>query len=127
MRTRRIWPWIWLTIGGLYFIVPLIASFQFSLQLNRGALNWSAYQNIITSPRFLERFAFSFRIALVTIAVSVALIVPTAYLVHFRFPGLRPLIEFCTLLPFVIPAVVLVFGLIRAYNRTFLTDGRAGL
>jgi len=127
MSKRRIWPWIWLTIGGLYFVVPLIASFQFSLQLNRGAPNWSAYQNILTSPRFLESFAFSFRIALLTIAASIALIVPTAYLVHFRFPGLRPLIEFCTLLPFVIPAVVLVFGLIRAYNRTFLTDGRAGL
>jgi putative spermidine/putrescine transport system permease protein len=36
-------------------------------------------------------------------------------------------IEFCTLLPFVVPAVVLVFGLIRTYNRTALTNSRTGL
>jgi putative spermidine/putrescine transport system permease protein len=32
-------------------------------------------------------------------------------------PKLRPVIEFITFLPFVIPAVVLVFGLIRLYSR----------
>jgi putative spermidine/putrescine transport system permease protein len=32
-------------------------------------------------------------------------------------PKLRPVIEFITLLPFVIPAVVLVFGIIRLYSR----------
>jgi putative spermidine/putrescine transport system permease protein len=32
-------------------------------------------------------------------------------------PGMRPVIELITLLPFVIPAVILVFGLLRAYSR----------
>jgi putative spermidine/putrescine transport system permease protein len=32
-------------------------------------------------------------------------------------PRLRPVVEFITLLPFVIPAVVLVFGIIRLYSR----------
>jgi putative spermidine/putrescine transport system permease protein len=32
-------------------------------------------------------------------------------------PRLRPVVEFITLLPFVIPAIVLVFGIIRLYSR----------
>ena len=38
---------------------------------------------------------------------------PTAYWVQLRLPRLRPVIEFITLLPFVVPAIVLVFGLIQ--------------
>jgi putative spermidine/putrescine transport system permease protein len=37
--------------------------------------------------------------------------------VTLKLPKLRPVVEFITLLPFVIPAVVLVFGLIRLYGR----------
>ena len=42
---------------------------------------------------------------------------PTAYWVRLRVPRVRPIVEFVTLLPFVIPPVVLVFGLIRVYSR----------
>ena len=41
---------------------------------------------------------------------------PTAYWVRLRAPRLRPVVEFVTLLPFVIPPVVYVFGLIRTYG-----------
>ena len=34
-----------------------------------------------------------------------------------KLPKLRPVVEFITLLPFVIPAVVLVFSLLRLYGR----------
>ena len=44
-------------------------------------------------------------------------IVPTAYWVHLRMRHLRPLVEFITLLPFVVPAIVLVFGTIKLYSR----------
>ena len=49
-------------------------------------------------------FGYSLVVAIVTIIVSVVLIVPTAYWVRLRLPRLRPVVEFITLLPFVIPA-----------------------
>ena len=52
-----------------------------------------------------------------TIVVSLLLVVPTAYWVHLRLPKARPFVEFVTLMPFVVPAVVLVFGLVRLYGR----------
>ena len=49
--------------------------------------------------------------------VSIALIVPTAFWVRLKVPRARPLVEFITLLPFVIPPIVLVFGLLRTFNK----------
>ena len=48
--------------------------------------------------------------ALLTILVGVLLVVPTAYWIRLKLPGLRPVVEFITLLPLVIPAIVIVFG-----------------
>ena len=46
------------------------------------------------------------------------LVVPTAYWVRLKLPQARPVIEFITLLPLVIPAIVIVFGYIRLYNTS---------
>jgi putative spermidine/putrescine transport system permease protein len=120
--------WLWLALGLLYLLLPLFATLQFSLQAKRGApISFQAYVNVLNTPAFVAAFLFSFRTALITIAVSILLIVPTAYWVMLRLPFLRPVIEFLTLLPFVIPAVVLVFGLIRSYNGTSLTDSSNGI
>jgi putative spermidine/putrescine transport system permease protein len=61
--------------------------------------------------------------------VGALLVVPTAYWVQLRLRRLRPLIEFITLLPLVIPAIVIVFGYIRMYNSSSilpLTSTAAG-
>lgn len=51
------------------------------------------------------------------------LIVPTAFWVQLRLPQLRPIVEFITLAPFVIPAIILVFGLINTYSHPILVFG----
>ncbi|GAB4164530.1 MAG: ABC transporter permease [Roseiflexaceae bacterium] len=127
MRRISIWSWVWLLLGAAYFLVPLAATLQFSLQAKRGELGFSAYANVFQDAKFFESFLFSFWTALATILVSAVLLVPTAYWVQIRLPKLRPVIEFFTLLPFVVPAVVLVFALARTYVRTPLTDSREGL
>jgi putative spermidine/putrescine transport system permease protein len=117
-RPRRNWgsPWAWIIflIGVLYFTVPLIATFVISM---RAKPLFAAYTNSFNDPRFFSSLIYSFVIGLITVALSIALVVPTAYWVRLRAPRLRPFVEFITLLPFVIPPVVLVFGLIRAYSR----------
>jgi putative spermidine/putrescine transport system permease protein len=117
MRRIPLWSWLWLVLGMFYFFLPLYATLQFSLRAKRGTLSLLAYQNVLADPHFFESFGFSLQMALFTIIASIALIVPTAYWVHLRLPQLRPLVEIIALMPFVIPAVVLVFGLIRTYSR----------
>jgi putative spermidine/putrescine transport system permease protein len=127
MRRSSLWSWLWIALGALYFALPLLATLQFSLQAKKGELSLVAYANVFRDGGFASSFAFSLQTALATILVSALLIVPTAYWVELRMPRLRPVVEFLTLLPFVVPAVVLVFGLARTYNRTPLTDSRTGL
>lgn len=124
---RHFWPWVWLALSAAYFLMPLYATLDFSLQAKRSGLSLVAYANVLDDAKFFESFAFSFQTALVTILISALLIVPTAYWVQLRLPQLRSVIEFFTLLPFVVPAVVLVFSLARTYARTPLTDSRSGL
>ena len=52
------------------------------------------------------------------IVVVTAIVVPTAYFVRLRLPRLAVLVEYVTLLPLVIPAIVLVFGYIRLYGSS---------
>jgi putative spermidine/putrescine transport system permease protein len=80
-------------------------------------LSFEAYKVAFSDPKFYQNFGFSLLWAITTIIVSLLLIVPTAYWVHWRMPRLRPVVEFVTLMPFVVPAVVLTFGMIRLYGR----------
>jgi putative spermidine/putrescine transport system permease protein len=119
MKPTRFWSWLWIGLGILYFFLPLYATFLFSLRAKRDVLSLTAYQNVLSDPKFVSTFLFSLQMALWTIIVGIVLVVPTVYWVHLRLPGARPFVELVTLMPFVIPAVVLVFGLIRTYAPFF--------
>lgn len=114
----RIWAWIALAFGLLYFALPLIGMVEFSLKMRRGVYSFDAYAKVLADPRFRETFSYSVFMALVTIAFGILLVVPTAYWVRLKLPGLRPYVEFVTLLPLVIPAIVIVFGYIRLFNTS---------
>lgn len=117
VRKNRFWAWLIYIVTGLYFLVPLGATFYWSLRAQKGVLGFEAYRKLFADTNFLPSFSESIVNAFAAILISLLLIVPTAYWVTLRLPKLRPVVEFITLLPFVIPAVVLVFGLIRLYSR----------
>ena len=114
----RIWSWLALFAGLTYFFLPLIGTVEFSLRMRRGEYSLDAYRAVLGDPRFQETFGYSVIMALFTIVFGVFLVVPTAYWVRLRLPRLRPVVEFITLLPLVIPAIVIVFGYIRLYNTS---------
>ncbi len=112
-----IWSWLVIIIGIIYFFLPLLATFLFSLRAKLGVLSFKAYQNVFADPAFLRNFSASVMWALLAIVVGVVLFVPTAYWVRLKVPSLRPVVEFITLVPFVVPAIVYVFGLVRTYSH----------
>ena len=116
MKGARIWAWLAFAIGLLYFLLPLIGTIEFSLRMKRGEYSLEAYRVVLGDPRFQATFGFSALMALLTILLGVLVVVPTAYWVRLKLPRWRPVIEFITLLPLVIPAIVIVFGYIRLYN-----------
>lgn len=116
-KGSRVASWIIYILCALYFLVPLATTFYWSLRAEKGKLGFEAYRRLFADSNFLPSFTESMVNAVAAIFVSLLIIVPTAYWVTLRLPKLRPFVEFVTLLPFVIPAVVLVFGLIRLYSR----------
>jgi len=109
-------PFAWLIfiLGVLYFFLPLLGTFLHSIRTRPDI--FLAYRQVLDDPKFFLGLGYSFTVGVLTIVISLLIIVPTAYWVRLKAPRLRPIVEFVTLMPFVIPPVVLVFGLIRVYS-----------
>lgn len=117
MKKSRFWGWFWIFLGAFYFLLPLFSTFLFSLKMKKGVLSFAAYQSVLRDPQFFNSFTFSLEMSVLTIIVGLAIIVPTAFWVRLKFKHLKPVIEFITQMPFVVPPIVLVFGLIRLYSK----------
>jgi len=116
-RSGVIWSWFWMILGILYFFLPLLATFLFSLRAELGHLGFKAYLNVFNDPGFQLKFPASVLWAVLTIIVAIVVFVPTAYWVRLKVPQFRSAVELITLLPFVIPAIVYVFGLVRTFSQ----------
>ncbi|MEO5321927.1 ABC transporter permease subunit [Mesorhizobium sp. CC13] len=129
MTGKRFWSLLAVTLGGLYFLLPLAGMVDFSMRMKRGEYSFEAYRIVLADPQFQQTFLYSVVLALLTIVLGILLVVPAAYFVRLRLPGLRPVVEFITLLPLVIPPIVIAFGYIRIYNTSSflpLTGTRSG-
>ena len=111
--------YLWLGLAAFYFILPLYATLAFSLKKNvAGApcCTLANYSWVIHNGDFWHTIKISFLLALETIVISLILFVPTIYWVHLKVPRLRPVIAFMALVPFVVPPIVMVVGLLRVFQ-----------
>jgi len=120
MRRRWIAPSavVWIVVAAAFFLIPLVATLLFSLrsiQTNK-CCTGAAYSLIIHDHQFWQTIRVSFVLSLETIVISLLLFVPTIYWVHLKLPRLRPVLGFMALIPFVVPPIVLVVGLLNLYK-----------
>jgi putative spermidine/putrescine transport system permease protein len=118
----------------IFFVFPLLAMARFALQnvpmvlLGWSTLfdNWSlsSVTQVFSDLEFNAALSLSFRLALGTVALTLALLLPTTLWVHLRLPRARPLVEFLTVLPYVIPPIALVAGIVplQPHARWFLNS-----
>jgi putative spermidine/putrescine transport system permease protein len=111
---------LWLLLGAAYFLVPLIATMLFSLKSNQTGKCCTAanYSWVIHNHTFWHALQVSAILAVETIVISLLLFVPTIYWVHLKLPKLRPVIAFLALIPFVVPPIVMVVGLLKVFKGT---------
>jgi putative spermidine/putrescine transport system permease protein len=103
--SRSVWRWVILVVAGLYFLLPLYAAVRFA--------GLKAFGTVFTSPGFVPSLWLSARLAAVTWLITMALMIPTTVYVHLRLPRMRQLLESVTILPIVIPPVVLIVGVLQ--------------
>ena len=59
MKRSRIGAWAAFAVGAAYFVVPLVATVEFSLRIRRGTYSLDAYRNVLSDPAFWNTFGFS--------------------------------------------------------------------
>ena len=65
----------------------------------------------------MESFRYSTIMGILTVLLSILIFVPTVYWIYLKVPQARPIVEIITILPFIIPVIVFVFGLIRTFGK----------
>ncbi len=104
-RSFPAWRWVILLLAGIYFLLPLYAALRFA--------GFKAFGSVFTTQGFGSALWLSVRLAAVTWLITMVLMVPTTIYVHLRLPGVRRLLETITILPIVIPPVVLIIGVLQ--------------
>lgn len=90
MKQNRFWAWVVFLLGASYFIVPLVATFEFSLRMRRGYYSFDSYASVFSDPNFQATFGYSVLIGIFSILVGIVIVVPAVYFVRLRLPWLRP-------------------------------------
>jgi putative spermidine/putrescine transport system permease protein len=104
-RSLPVWRWVILLVAAVYFLIPLWAALRFA--------GIKALGSVVTQAGFADALWLSVRLAIVTTVITIVLMLPTAVYVHLRLPQVRRLLEGITILPIVIPPVVLSVGVLQ--------------
>ena len=104
-RSFPVWRWAILLIAGVYFLIPLYAALRFA--------GLKAFGDIFKQSGFYPAIVLSLRLAVITTILTLVLMVPTTVYVHLRLPQIRRSMEGITILPIVIPPIVLIIGVLK--------------
>jgi putative spermidine/putrescine transport system permease protein len=104
-RSFPVWRWAILLIAAIYFGIPLYSGLKFA--------GFKAFTQVVGYQDFGSAFGLSLRLALIATVLTLVLMVPTTVYVHLRLPRIRRLMEAITILPIVIPPIVLIIGVLK--------------
>jgi putative spermidine/putrescine transport system permease protein len=104
-RSFPVWRWAVLLIAAAYFLIPLYAALRFA--------GIKAFTQVTSYQSFGSAFGLSIRLAVIATVLTLVLMVPTTVYVHLRLPRIRRIMEAITILPIVIPPIVLIIGVLK--------------
>jgi putative spermidine/putrescine transport system permease protein len=110
-RRPQIWRIVIFVLAGIFFLVPLAAAFKYSLQQDSGGYGFANYGEIIHNKEVRSPLVTSLKIAGISAVIVILLMLPTVVWVRLKKPKATAFMELATLLPIVIPPVVMAAGL----------------
>jgi putative spermidine/putrescine transport system permease protein len=114
----NLFRYVTFTVFGLFFLLPLGAMIRFSFEGKRnGSWSIAGWKQIATYPGLLGSIEITLELALITSVVLLVLVLPTMIWVRLKVRWFTRTMEFLSLLPLTIPAIVLVVGYAPVYNR----------
>lgn len=125
-RLARLGPNLVLIAAAIFFIAPILSTARQALQkVPMPLLTWSTLfdkwtlagvQGVFHEDLFWPSLWLSVKLAIATVLITLTLLVPTALYVQLRLPRARPLVEFLTVLPYVVPPIALAAGVAAFYR-----------
>jgi putative spermidine/putrescine transport system permease protein len=100
-----------LVLAAIYFIGPQVAAVRFSLVQQDGKTGFGNYSAALHDSALGTSLLQSLEIAALTTAIMLVLMVPTVVWVRLRLPRLALYVETISVLPIVIPPIVMAAGL----------------
>jgi putative spermidine/putrescine transport system permease protein len=117
-RRLNLFRYITFTVFGLFFLLPLWAMVRFSFEgAKNGSWSVAGWKQIATYQGLLPAIEITLELALITSGVMLVLVLPTMIWVRLKVRWFTRTMEFLSLLPLTIPAIVLVVGFAPVYNR----------
>lgn len=109
-------------VVAVYLLLPLLAIFLYSI-----ATAWTAHAlpdgytlahwgEALADPRMLRALGRTFALAAGVLLLDLALVVPVVFWQRVRNPRIRPLVELAAAIPFVLPFIVIAFGILKLYG-----------
>jgi putative spermidine/putrescine transport system permease protein len=111
-RGIRWWRVTILVLAGVFFLAPLGSAIDFALQGDHGGTSLANFGAFITNGGVRAALITSLEIGGLTMVIVLALMIPTVVFVRLRMPRLTLVLESVTILPIVIPPVVMAAGLL---------------
>ncbi|MFY9626875.1 MAG: ABC transporter permease subunit [Methylocystis sp.] len=109
----RTWRVLILVVMAVFYVLPLVCAVKFSLINQKGTYGPQNYTAIVNNGALSDALVLSLEIAAITAAVAVLLVFPTTVLVRLKLPKLTIVMEAITILPIVVPPIVLAAGLLQ--------------
>jgi len=110
-----IWAVVVLIVSAIYFLLPLYATAAFGFSTGKQFTLQPLWDGL-ADEGFQTSLGLSVMYSIVTTVLALVVVAPTAYIVELRFPRLRSTVEFLSILPFVIPPIILTVGLSSMYG-----------
>lgn len=109
---------------AIYLLLPLSA-----VLLSSFATTWTAnplpdgytlasWGSALANPRLQASVARTFGLATATLLLDILLVVPAVYWQRVRNPRIRIVTELCAAIPFVLPFIVIAFGILKLAGFT---------
>ncbi len=121
-RLNRVPRLLLFVVVAVYLLLPLVAIALYSF-----ATSWTAHalpdgytlahwEAAFTNTRLLSALGRTFLLALAVLFLDIALVVPAVFWQRVRNPKIRVVVELSAAIPFVLPFIVIAFGILRLYG-----------
>ncbi|MFT8328523.1 MAG: ABC transporter permease subunit [Oenococcus oeni] len=124
IKNKKLLPVSITVVIIIYLLLPVVFTLIYSFSTNwiktviPSGFSIRAYYNLLNTSEFWPAVSKSFILSIITTIVSLLVFVPLTFYIGVFDKKLQKYLNFISILPYVIPAIILVSGLVQLYGNS---------